>query len=145
MICQRCLLRLSRQITHRQSSRQLSSSSRHFAETVSTQATTATNPRPHGVPAATSTSAAQPFSTPELPSPSRHVDLPIQPEQSKKPTVIQSSVPAGTVLKGLNFIKQQQDPVALEDHEYPAWLWGVLAENKEKSAKDEKEGDLFGE
>lgn len=144
MICRRCLLRLSRQNGNRTFPRELSTSSRRLAEPASAQTTTATNPRPQGVPAATSTSAAQPFSTPLSPAPSRHVNLPIQPEQSKKPAVVQSSVPAGTVLKGLNFMKNKQDPVALEDHEYPAWLWGALAESKEKSAKEEKEGDLFG-
>jgi large subunit ribosomal protein L54 len=55
-----------------------------------------------------------------------------------------SSVPAGTVLRGLNFMKNKEDPVALEDDEYPAWLWSALAESKDKNAKDELEGDLFG-
>lgn len=41
-------------------------------------------------------------------------------------------------------MKNKQDPIALEDDEYPAWLWGALAESKEKSEKEEKEGDLFG-
>ncbi len=41
-------------------------------------------------------------------------------------------------------MKSQQDPVALEDDQYPPWLWNALAESKEKSAKDDKEGDLFG-
>lgn len=37
-----------------------------------------------------------------------------------------SSVPAGTVLKGCNVRKNGEDPVALADEEYPAWLWDVL-------------------
>jgi large subunit ribosomal protein L54 len=41
-------------------------------------------------------------------------------------------------------MKNQQDPVAMEDDEYPAWLWSALAESKEKSATDDLEGDLFG-
>jgi large subunit ribosomal protein L54 len=58
---------------------------------------------------------------------------------------IASSVPAGTVLKGLNFMKNKQDPVAMEDHEYPDWLWEVLAEKKEAASSKgaDAEGDLF--
>ncbi len=41
-------------------------------------------------------------------------------------------------------MKNKQDPVAMEDHEYPAWLWDALAENRENSGKDDLEGDLFG-
>ncbi|CAO3649149.1 unnamed protein product [Cunninghamella echinulata] len=39
--------------------------------------------------------------------------------QPRKP----SSVAAGTPLKGINFLKEGKDPIALEDHEYPMWLW----------------------
>jgi len=54
---------------------------------------------------------------------------------------VKSSIPAGVPLKGLNFLKNAQDPVALPDDEYPAWLWTVL-DRKEK--KDESGGgDLF--
>jgi len=49
-----------------------------------------------------------------------------------------SSVPAGTPLKGLNYFKNKSDPIAMEDHEYPAWLWEVLTEKK-AGAGDEKE------
>ncbi|KAG5359652.1 54S ribosomal protein L37 [Yarrowia sp. C11] len=44
------------------------------------------------------------------------------PSQPKTP----SSVAAGTVLKGCNVRKNGQDPVALEDSEYPQWLWDIL-------------------
>lgn len=54
-----------------------------------------------------------------------------------------SSVPAGTPLKGLNFMKSGSDPVALEDHEYPSWLWDIL-KKEEKKADEGLEGDLFG-
>lgn len=37
----------------------------------------------------------------------------------------QSSCKAGTVLN-LNIKKTGKDPVALEDGEYPEWLWSVL-------------------
>ncbi|GMM52251.1 mitochondrial 54S ribosomal protein YmL37 [Starmerella bacillaris] len=41
-------------------------------------------------------------------------------------TNIQSFVKAGTKLKGCNVRKNGNDPIALEDHEYPAWLWELL-------------------
>jgi hypothetical protein len=84
--------------------------------------------------AATSTSAAQPFSEPLTPSAKK--------EQPKQSPVIRSSVPAGTPLKGLNFLKNQQDPVAMEDHEYPSWLWDIL-KAQEKKGEAAAEGDLF--
>ncbi|KAI8343538.1 mitochondrial ribosomal protein L37-domain-containing protein [Chlamydoabsidia padenii] len=48
--------------------------------------------------------------------------------QPRKP----SSVPAGIALKGINFLKDGKDPVALEDTEYPMWLWDLLDEKKQK-------------
>ncbi|KAI9753657.1 MAG: hypothetical protein M1815_006054 [Lichina confinis] len=39
---------------------------------------------------------------------------------------IRSSAPAGQPLRGLNYMKNQNDPVALPDSEYPAWLWTCL-------------------
>lgn len=53
-----------------------------------------------------------------------------------------SSIPAGTPLKGLNFLKGRTDPVAMEDSEYPAWLWEIL-KTQEQAAEKGKEGDLF--
>ncbi|KAI9359811.1 mitochondrial ribosomal protein L37-domain-containing protein [Pilaira anomala] len=50
------------------------------------------------------------------------------PVSTKKP----SSVPKGTVLKGLQYLKDGQDPVALDDSEYPDWLWDLLDEKKLK-------------
>ncbi|EKG09232.1 Ribosomal protein L37 mitochondrial [Macrophomina phaseolina MS6] len=89
---------------------------------------------------ATSTSAAQPLSTPLTASPSvGSVGKPSKP--SSPPVLVQSSVPAGTPLKGLNFYKNKTDPVAMEDSEYPPWLWTVL---KPEGKKEEAvEGDLF--
>ncbi|ORZ17197.1 mitochondrial ribosomal protein L37-domain-containing protein [Absidia repens] len=48
--------------------------------------------------------------------------------QSRKP----SSVPAGVTLNGINFLKDGKDPIALEDTEYPMWLWDLLDEKKQK-------------
>ena len=144
MICRRCLLHAAKRDASFHTSRSISSSTFRAAEAVSAQVTTATNPRPHGKPAATSTSAAQPFSEPLAYSPQLTEDLPIERGQSKKPLKVQSSVPAGTVLKGLNFMKNKQDPIALEDHEYPEWLWGVLEKRVDGGkAGEEGDGDLF--
>lgn len=47
-----------------------------------------------------------------------------------------SSCPAGTKLQGLNYFKNKPDLVALEDSEYPEWLWSLLDDAK-KQAKSE--------
>lgn len=56
--------------------------------------------------------------------------------------LVRSSVPAGTPLRGLNFLKDRQDPVALADDEYPEWLWTIL-ERQEKKGESAAAGDLF--
>ncbi|KAI9492786.1 mitochondrial ribosomal protein L37-domain-containing protein [Zychaea mexicana] len=43
-----------------------------------------------------------------------------------------SSVPKGQTLTGINFLKEGKDPVALDDSEYPDWLWDLLDEKKQK-------------
>ncbi|KAK3394371.1 mitochondrial ribosomal protein L37-domain-containing protein [Podospora didyma] len=55
-----------------------------------------------------------------------------------------SSCVAGTVLNGLNYTKGKTDPVALEDSEYPSWLWDCLSvQKKVASAADAEAGDEF--
>ncbi|KAF9406602.1 39S ribosomal protein L37, mitochondrial [Podila epigama] len=36
-----------------------------------------------------------------------------------------SSAPEGTVLKGINYMKDGKNPVALADDAYPDWLWEI--------------------
>ncbi|KAI7830227.1 mitochondrial ribosomal protein L37-domain-containing protein, partial [Gamsiella multidivaricata] len=36
-----------------------------------------------------------------------------------------SSAPEGAILKGLNYMKDGKDPVALADEAYPEWLWKI--------------------
>ena len=141
MICRRCLLRLTaRRNGTTPTTRTLTQSSGQSAQVVTANTTTATNPRPHDRPAATSTSAAQPFSAGSIPG----VEPEAQRSHGKKERV-KSSVAAGTVLKGLNFMKNAQDPVALEDEEYPEWLWSALERKKMEGGKEEEgEGDMFG-
>ncbi|KAM3159957.1 54S ribosomal protein L37 [Lachancea thermotolerans] len=45
--------------------------------------------------------------------------------QKASPSGVVSSCPAGTPLN-LQIKKSGKEPVALEDHEYPEWLWTVL-------------------
>ncbi|THY01445.1 hypothetical protein D6D03_05798 [Aureobasidium pullulans] len=103
------------------------------------------NSSSHTPSAATSTGAAQPFSTPLTPSPSA-AELQAPSPEKQAPTV-KSSVTAGTPLKGLNFLKGKNDPVALEDSEYPSWLWGILKKKGGEGAgaadAGAVEGDLF--
>ncbi|KAI4749526.1 hypothetical protein E4T50_00251 [Aureobasidium sp. EXF-12298] len=101
------------------------------------------NSSSHTPSAATSTGAAQPFSTPASASPSA-AELQAPSAEKAAPTV-KSSVAAGTPLKGLNFVKGKNDPVALEDGEYPSWLWGILKKKGVESASGagSVEGDLF--
>jgi large subunit ribosomal protein L54 len=39
---------------------------------------------------------------------------------------VKSSCPAGTVLPGINYLKNQEPVIALQDEEYPPWLWTLL-------------------
>ena len=138
MICRRCLyLRLhpscsyTPKISKDHCNRLLSTSQNHL--------------KPESPPAATSTSAAQPFSTPFTPAPSQSPDPTTTPKQST-PSLPKSSLLAGTPLKGLGYLKNQEPPVAKEDNEYPNWLWGLLDDKKSGSKGGEEgggEGDLF--
>jgi large subunit ribosomal protein L54 len=49
----------------------------------------------------------------------------------------------GTVLKGLNYMKSGQDPIAKKDEDYPEWLWSCLDVMERKEAADEDAGDEF--
>ena len=133
MICHRCLYRL--QVSHISVTR--------FASTTATIAKPSTSSAPRetprgshdAAPTATSTSAAQPFSTPQsssIPTLSSSAICELE--------TIVSSVPAGTPLKGLGYFKGKDPPLAKEVHEYPSWLWGLL--NKAKEGKNEAGDDL---
>lgn len=87
-------------------------------------------------PAATSTAAAQPFSERDTPSPSG-TSAPSKPAR----TAPRSKVASGTPLKGLNYFKNKDDPVALEDEKYPDWLWTVLDPKAQPAAGAKQEVD----
>lgn len=97
-------------------------------------------------PPATSTSAAQPFSTPFTSSPAHSSGFPPDSPAISSPPAPKSSVKAGTLLKGLGYIKGKDGPVAKEDHEYPEWLWGLLDKTEKVSGvKVAEEGaDEYG-
>lgn len=44
-------------------------------------------------------------------------------------------------MKGLNYFKGKDDPVALAEEEYPEWLWRCL----DVKVKEEKEGVTGGD
>jgi large subunit ribosomal protein L54 len=55
-----------------------------------------------------------------------------------------SSCKEGTVLTGLNYLKNKSDPVAKADEEYPEWLWKCLeVQVKASEEADEGAGDEF--
>lgn len=126
MICQRCL-----RLGLRPSTRPIYQSTR-LSTSGAGSAEPPTTPAAQSPPPATSTAAAQPFSTPHQQSPSSASGIPKAPSdpiagpgrtnrdesaRAKAAPAVVSSVPAGTPLKGLNYFKNKEDPIALEDHE----------------------------
>ncbi|KAL6720830.1 hypothetical protein ACLMJK_002755 [Lecanora helva] len=99
--------------------------------------------KPSDPPPATSTSAAQPFSTPFTPSPSKTPNIPPGTSSKSQEPAKVSSVPAGTPLKGLGYMKGQEAPLAKEDAEYPSWLWGLLDTSAKSSQAEGEVGDAF--
>ncbi|KAF7527174.1 hypothetical protein G7054_g10541 [Neopestalotiopsis clavispora] len=118
MICRRCLTSassLTRTIPHRAAPVIL----RSFAST-----TIQRNAAPAAAPAAPSTSENPTFSTPLG-------DAATAAAAEAKPAL--SACAEGTVLNGLNYLKNKTDPVALADDAYPAWLWSCLDVTVKKS------------
>ncbi|KAF2830968.1 hypothetical protein CC86DRAFT_366468 [Ophiobolus disseminans] len=151
MICRNCLRAASKaRINISRPQRFLTTSSRlNNATPISHNAATQTAPRQgdssssHTPPAATSTSAAQPFSEALTHTPSGSLKGQATEGAKKKVTpLVKSSIAAGTPLKGLNFEKNKSDPVALPDDEYPEWLWTIL-QRQETTADGAGQGDLF--
>ncbi len=129
MICHRCLHRASALRLRIPINRSL---------TTSNPSSSSSNP-----PAATSSGAAQPFSTPLSPTPNA-VSLGVHQRPKPKTPLPVSSAPAGTFLKGLNFLKGREDPVALREDEYPEWLWHCLDTAKKGGDEGtESAGDEF--
>ncbi|KAI1760388.1 mitochondrial ribosomal protein L37-domain-containing protein [Hypoxylon sp. FL1150] len=130
MICQRCLKRASA-LSSRIPQIPLAKPTpwfalRPFSNTISRRSS---NPAPEPPPPGTAESPV--FSTPLG-------DVPTE----DKPVL--SACPEGTVLAGLNYFKNQTDPVALPDDAYPTWLWKCLeVQKKADDGADEDAGDEF--
>jgi large subunit ribosomal protein L54 len=46
-------------------------------------------------------------------------------------------------MKGINYFKGREDPVALKEEEYPEWLWRILDVKKESRNVEDEAGDEF--
>ncbi len=78
-------------------------------------------------PSATSSNTpgiSQPLSTRMLPSTSS-ASRPNQAKPSKEQKLV-GSLPGGTLLQGLGYLKAKPTVLAQEDDEYPDWLWTLL-------------------
>lgn len=142
MICRQCARRLAQQsINHagapksRSTALSITRPSQRLASTIASDHVETNNPRPNDHPAATSTSAAQPFTAGTIPQADIVSRAPNAPRE-------RSSVAEGMVLKGINFMKTQQDPIAMADEQYPEWLWRTL-DKKVSEGMDGDSGDLF--
>lgn len=69
---------------------------------------------------------------------------PDSPSLTKPPGAerIASTAPVGTRLSGLSYVKNKRDPVAMDDSEYPDWLWGLL--DSKSAGKVDGGGDTSG-
>ncbi|KAL2860799.1 mitochondrial 54S ribosomal protein mL54 [Aspergillus lucknowensis] len=146
-ICQRCRSSILTRLHHQSFASSFSASSqvqtlqfRNYSDRHPTVSGTPPPPKPRQsiaddvtIPSAISSATpgvSQPLSTPE----SVHVDVdPTQPAKAAKSPVERppSSCIAGTKLNGLNYFKNKPDVIALEDWEYPEWLWSLLDAPKE--------------
>lgn len=73
---------------------------------------------------------SQPLSTPE----GVHTDAAPEKATKKSSQRTVSSCAPGTKLLGLNYFKNKPDVFALDDSEYPKWLWGLLEHKADKTA-----------
>lgn len=88
---------------------------------------------------APSANAVPPLSTPLSPFPNASSK-----PKLKSATLPASISPAGTPLKGLNFLKGREDPLALPEEDYPEWLWKILESGKKRGEEGKEEvGDEF--
>ncbi|ETS88061.1 hypothetical protein PFICI_01889 [Pestalotiopsis fici W106-1] len=121
MICRRCLTSAS-SLTRTISRRAAPVIVRSFASTPVPR-----NAAPVAAAPAASSSSSDASSNPTFGTPLG--DAP--PAAEDKPAL--SACAEGTVLTGLNYLKNKTDPVALADDAYPAWLWSCLDVTVKKS------------
>ncbi|KIW64844.1 hypothetical protein PV04_07150 [Phialophora macrospora] len=74
---------------------------------------------------------SQPLSEPHTPSTSTaKTSGPTSTKDGKAATKTRSSVPGGKELRGLGYTKAKPKILAMEDDEYPEWLWTLLDEKR---------------
>ncbi|KAL4765594.1 mitochondrial 54S ribosomal protein mL54 [Aspergillus foveolatus] len=144
MICQRCRSSILTRLQPQTFATPLSISQRvqfrSYSDGKPTVSATPPPPKPRQpigdditIPSAISSATpgvSQPLSTAE----GVHVD--VNPTKATKPVERPpSSCPAGTPLAGLNYFKNKPEVVALEDSEYPDWLWSLLDSTNKEAKK----------
>ncbi|KAF2271989.1 uncharacterized protein EI97DRAFT_504594 [Westerdykella ornata] len=150
MLCRRCIRASSRWATTPNPTTSTQPPSRFFTSTSPTlttatpaaSTTTSTAPPPPPSSSKLTTSSQTPTAASSSPA-----EKPKEKEKKlPQHPLVKSSVPAGTPLKGLNFLKNKEDPVAMEDSAYPPWLWTILQRQEAKKdggAGGDAAGDLF--
>lgn len=87
---------------------------------------------------------SKPLSSPMHPSTSNAL-RPNQSKQTRLPKLV-GSIPGGTPLQGLGYLKAKPTIVAKEDDEYPDWLWRILIpESGAKPTGGKSAADIAGE
>jgi large subunit ribosomal protein L54 len=81
--------------------------------------------------------SSKPLNTPDSPPPTE-IDKPMKPVVERT----LGSCLAGTKLSGLNYMKNKPDIFAMEDSDYPDWLWGLLDNSKKQFASETGGVDL---
>ncbi|KAK8088929.1 mitochondrial 54S ribosomal protein YmL37 [Apiospora hydei] len=131
MICRRCLQRASSGLSRRVVSSAARQTTTSLSPFLNLRALSTSLPRLNA-PAEQQTETPT-FSTPLA-------DAPV----SSSEEAALSACPAGTVLTGLNYFKNQTDPVALADDKYPEWLWRCLdVQKKTDDATADDAADEF--
>ncbi|KAI0107558.1 mitochondrial ribosomal protein L37-domain-containing protein [Nemania sp. FL0031] len=140
MICRQCLRRASALSTRTLRAPSTAASSISIGWSLPIRSSSSSRPISTSIPrqsAAAAAAATPPPSDPPL-------STPLADSQGSAPAESLSSCPEGTVLKGLNYFKNQTDPVALADDAYPGWLWGCLdVQKRADEGEAEDAGDEF--
>lgn len=108
---------------------------RNLSHTISksSPATVVDSPRSYSTPNSSSVESSR-----------KPVISPLSDEKKVEIKYPESSSPAGTLLRGLNYIKGHDDPISLKEEEYPTWLWSLLDEKKNDETNENDDSDIFG-